>query len=51
MGEETLWDLLVSVPHWGFEIITDALFAGLGVLWVRVHDKRHHPVDKGSDLS
>lgn len=34
--------LLTNPAHWAFEVFTDALFAGLGAVWVRAHDRKHH---------
>ena len=40
---EELLHLLTNIPHWGFELITDMVFGGMGYLWVRFyHDMRHH---------
>lgn len=35
-------ELLSNPAHWGFEVVTDLLFAGLGALWVKAHDRKHH---------
>ena len=35
-------EILSSPGHWAFEALTDLLFAGVGALWVRAHDRRHH---------
>ena len=39
---EEFTHLLFSWPHWMFEVISDVLFAGVGLLWVKYHDRRNH---------
>lgn len=40
------WHLMGDPAHWGFEAVTDLVFAGLGLVvgrfWLRAHDRKHH---------
>lgn len=46
MLAESFVELLKSWPHWGFELLSDALFTAVGALFVkplvRRHDHKHH---------
>lgn len=41
--------LLTDLPHWGFEVVTDAVLGGLvyGLIWPRVRQHVHRDVVHG----
>ncbi len=38
--------MLGDPAHWGFELVTDLVWTGVGAcfmrVWVRSHDRKHH---------
>jgi hypothetical protein len=47
MLAETYMQLLGNVPHWAFELTVEAVSAAVGAvfarIWVKRHDRKHHP--------